>query len=295
MPLMNALRTLTWGIAALSLACTESAAGVPSPSAGGSADAAGGGAGDGLTAGTGARGGLGGAGGSIAPGGAGGGGAAGSGGVAGAAGAAGAAGMAGDTSLNQLAEAFRGLRMDLKCDHPQEQPCEPQNSAMPNRGYICCYVDETIERKNLPPVDKELSFGGDPAKVYDVELRIRGVMENHDYGAQGTKQGKWVLVGGALPKPGAIHVFGFTVHDPDETYFFNSWNDTSDPARIIAMDYTVTLGMRGGTKVRVFEYDDIGKIWANAEGLKLEGLPPYPDAFDGQFMHVDVLSVNARP
>ncbi len=184
--------------------------------------------------------------------------------------------------------------MDLKCHHPQENPCEPQNSAMPNRGYLCCYVDETIQRTNLPPVDKELSLGGDPTKLYDVELRIRGVMENHDYGGQGTKQGDWVLVGGDLPAPGAIHVFGFTVRDPEETYFFNSWNDTSDPARIIAMDYTVTLPMRGGGQVRVFEYDDIGKIWSNAEGLKIEGISPYPEAFDGQFMQVDVVSVKAR-
>ena len=210
-------------------------------------------------------------------------------------GQSGAAGSAaGEPNLSELAQAFQGFRMDLACDHPQESPCEPQNSATPNRGYLCCYVDETIERKNKPPVDVLLGFAGDAAKIYDVELRIRGVVENHDYGAQGTKQGAWVLVGGTLPEPGAIHVFGATVSDPQQTYFFNSWNDKNSPDRLIAVDYLVTLPMRGGTQVRLFEYDDIGKIWANAGALKIEGLPPYPDAFDGQFLQLDVVSVKPR-
>jgi len=197
-------------------------------------------------------------------------------------------------NLNPLAAAFDEFRMDLPCDHYQDQACEPQNSGTPNRGYLCCYVDETIERKNRPRVDTELVFGGDAATLYDVTLRIRGVVENRDYVGQGTKVGDWLRVGGSLPQPGAIHVFGVTVRDPEETYFFNSWNDTTNTARIIALDYEVVLPMRGGTKVRVFEYDDIGKIWANAEQLTVAGIPPHPNAFDGQFMQFDVVSVTAR-
>jgi hypothetical protein len=266
---------------------------VPSAASGGGGSAAGGMAGSGGAA----AGALGGAGGEPAASGSAGlggtagaapGGGSGSGGVVG---QAGAAGSAGGASLLELARAFHGFRMDLGCDHYQEQPCEPQNSAMPNRGYLCCFVDTTIERENRPPIDEELSFGGDPAKTYAVTLRVRGVIENRDYGGQGIERGDWVLEGGSLPQPSAIHVFGATVQSPHETYFFNSWNDTAEPARIIAVDYQVTLPMRGGTQVRLFEYDDIGKIWANAEGLKVPELAPYPAAFDGQFLRLDVVSV----
>ncbi len=218
------------------------------------------------------------------------------GGAAGVGGVAGAGGVGGaENPLNQLAQAFESFRMELPCDHDQEQPCEAQNSAVPNRGYLCCYIDQTIERKRLPPVDKDLSFGGELGKVYDVTLRVRGVVENKDYGAGGTKQGDWVRVGGARPAPSAIHVFGIATHDPELNYFLNSWNDTSDLARIIAVDYQVTIPIKGGAKVRVFEYDDIGKIWKNAEGLKVEGIAPYPEAFEGQFLQLNVVSVNLKP
>ncbi len=203
----------------------------------------------------------------------------------------------GDPSLNQLAAPFDQLRLDLPCDHYQDQPCEPQNSGMPERGYLCCYVDETIERKNRPHVDTELAFGGDPNRTYDVALRVRGVVENRDYMSQGKKVGAWLLEqsGTELPKPGAIHVFGFTVRDPEKTFYFNSWNDVTTPARLVAVDYQATLPIRGGSKVRVFEYDDIGKIWANAAKLTVPELPPYPEAVEGQYLHFDVLSVTPRP
>ncbi len=218
------------------------------------------------------------------------------GGTGGGGGVAGAGGVGGaENPLNQLAQAFDSFRIELPCDHDQEQPCEAQNSAVPNRGYLCCYIDQTIERKRLPPLDKDLSFGGESGKVYDVTLRVRGVVENRDYGAGGTKQGDWVRVGGVRPAPSAIHVFGIATHDPELNYFLNSWNDTSDLARIIAVDYQVTIPIKGGAKVRVFEYDDIGKIWKNAEGLKVEGIAPYPDAFEGQFLQLNVVSVNLKP
>ncbi len=284
------------GIALLGSACSD----VAPPTAQASASGAGGVSAGGMSASGASGGGLGGVAGTPSGGIAGAGaGAAGTGGVAGAGGvggggASGSAGAAGDTSLNQLAQAFHGFRMDLHCDHPQDQPCEPQNSATPNLGYLCCYVDQTIERKNHPPIDRDLDFGGEAGKLYDVDLRIRGVVENHDYGGQGTKQGDWVLVGGTRPSPGAIHVFGATTHDPEQTYFFNSWNDKADPIRMVVLDYVVTLQVRGGSKVRVFEYDDIGKIWANAGMLKVEGLPPYPDAIDGQFLQMDVVAVRVH-
>jgi len=56
----------------------------------------------------------------------------------------------------------------------------------------------------------------------------------------------------------------------------------------------VTLQLRGGSKLRVFEYDDIGKIWANAGMLKVEGIPSYPAAIDGQFLQMDVMAVRVH-
>jgi len=73
-----------------------------------------------------------------------------------------------------------------------------------------------------------------------------------------------------------------------------SSEDACNPARVVKADYQVTLQVRGSTKVRFFEYDDIGRIWQNAEKLTVEGIPPYPEAFDGQFMHFSVVSVRGR-
>lgn len=201
---------------------------------------------------------------------------------------------AGAAGLNELAKAIDGFRMELKCVTYVQMPCEPQNAATPNRGYLCCNVDTNPARTNHPPVDKDLAFGGDPQKLYDVTLRVRGVFENYDYGAAGTKQGDLVRIGGPRPAPYKIHVLGATVADPLQNYFFNAWNDTSNPARVIKADYEVTLRIRGGAKVRFFEYDDIGRIWQNAEHLTVDGIPPYPEAFDGQFIHFNAVSVAAQ-
>jgi hypothetical protein len=285
-----------WGVAAL-VACSSNDAG-PQGSmqagAGGAAGASGaaGAAGAAGTAGTQVAAGGGGASGAGA-GGTAGGGAAGLGGTGGAGGTGGTGGMA--NPLNALAQPFEAFRMDLECDHDQEQPCEPQNAATPNLGYLCCYVDQSIERTNHPPVDKTVSLGGDAGKLYDVTLRVRGVVENRDYGDGGMEVGDWVHVGGARPAPSAIHVFGITTKDPEQTYFLNSWNDASDPIRLVALDYEVTLRMRGGSQAQIFEYDDIGKIWKNAGDLKVEGVPPYPDAAEGQFMLFNVVSVEVVP
>lgn len=212
--------------------------------------------------------------------------------LGGGAGTGGTGGSGGSTDDNlQYAKSLDEFRMDLACHHPQDQPCEPQNQAMPNLGYLCCYVDETIDRNNLPPVDDVLEIGGEPDVIYDVTLRVRGVIENHAYEGDGMNVGDFFRIGGELPEPGAIHVFGMTVADPEETYFFNSWNHQDNPTRLFAIDYEATIPMRGGTSVRVFEYDDIGKIWANAGGLTVPDLPPFPEPYDGQFMQFDVVSV----
>ncbi|WP_437277396.1 hypothetical protein WME90_40105 [Sorangium sp. So ce375] len=198
------------------------------------------------------------------------GGAGGSGGSGGAGGNGGAGGSGGGEEENLLAAAdsIDGFRWEMPCDK------DPGNS-----DECACSAQ----------VDATKTFGGSPDTVYLVTVRIRGVVEPETYKG-GTSDGMHFRVGG-MPDHGEYNRYSISVSDPAEVYWLNdSPNVGHDTFKI---DHMKTIPIRGGAKVS-FKGEDPNDISiANFKHLVVEGVAPAP--FNGQFIQLDVQSVEKKP
>jgi hypothetical protein len=263
------------------------AGGTPS----GGADAGGVGvAGSAVIGGSSGSGGIAGGGGRAAEGGAGASGAAGSrggetagngGATAGSAGTtAGTSGAGGSSPTLAIAAELSGFR--LEC------PCIDANHFGPEKQDNCDSAPAVDRQKH----DKKL--GGEPSQIYDVGLRVRGNTEPNTYVGGKLEQGRF-YVGGKTSTPGYT-AYMMTVSDPPQTYFFN-YNATTGHLHFL-LDYQVSVPMRGGATV-TFEVNGGSSVpdghgVSNRERLVVPGVPPAPDPFNGQFVQVDVVSVELR-
>ncbi|WP_437662621.1 hypothetical protein [Sorangium sp. So ce1182] len=196
-----------------------------------------------------------------------------SGGVGGSGGAGGSdgAGGSGGEDLLATAESIDGFRWEIPCDR------DPGNS------------DECTTSKR---VDEKKTFGGSPDTVYQVTVRIRGVVENETYRG-GTPDGMHFRVGGTPDHP-EYNVYSITVSDPAEVYYLNDSPNVGHNSFII--DHTKTIPIRGGATVSFLGEDPNHISIANFKHLVVEGVPPAPEPFNGQFIQLDVQSVDkAQP
>jgi hypothetical protein len=153
----------------------------------------------------------------------------------------------------------------------------------------------------------DVVLGGDPGTVYDLTLRVRGLMEPRRYtgGALHTPGNKYFYAGGA-PDPlkknngQAYNVYQIAVTDPKQDYFLN--RDTDDalgggytPSHsVFNVDYTVTIKARGGATISVITDDQprSGMI-NNADKLVVAGVPAdvIAQPWDGQFFYIEVMGI----
>ncbi|WP_437617849.1 hypothetical protein [Sorangium sp. So ce1151] len=196
-----------------------------------------------------------------------------SGGVGGSGGAGGSdgAGGSGGEDLLAAAESIDGFRWEIPCDR------DPGNS------------DECATSKR---VDEKKTFGGSPDTVYQVTVRLRGVVEPEVYRG-GTPDGMHFRVGGS-PDHAEYNVYSITVSDPAEVYYLNDSPNVGHDTFII--DHTKTIPIRGGATVSFLGEDPNHISIANFKHLVVEGVPPAPEPFVGQFIQLDVQSVDkAQP
>jgi hypothetical protein len=166
-----------------------------------------------------------------------------------------------------------------------------------------CKLSPEQERSRLDVV-----LAGDPAQIYDVRLRVRGLLEPRRYagGALVDPAGnKWLYAGGA-PDPSkkngghAYNVYQVAVSDPKQDHFLN--HDSDDhlgggyvPSHTIyKVDYVVPLRARGGAMVSVITNDKPGSgMINNADQQTVDGVPAaaLPQPWDGQFFYLEVESV----
>jgi hypothetical protein len=80
------------------------------------------------------------------------------------------------------------------------------------------------------------------------------------------------------------------VSDPAESYTVNR-HEKKVGHFLFAIDYTVTIPIRGGATVTLGAYDDNDISIANHQSIVVPEIPPAPAPFDGQFFQLDVLAV----
>jgi hypothetical protein len=181
-------------------------------------------------------------------------------------------------------------------------------------GYLfklqCGALQDSRSCKLSPEQEKsrlDVVLAGDPATVYDVKLRVRGLLEPRRYtgGALADAANPWFYVGGApdpLKKGGghAYNIYQVSVSDPKQDHFLN--RDTGDylgggyqPSHTIyKVDYLATIKARGGSTISVITDDLAGSgMINNADKQVVDGIPAalITQPWDGQFFYLEVESI----
>ncbi len=165
-----------------------------------------------------------------------------------------------------------------------ECPCLP--GAANHTGDGNCNMAPEVDRQTTVK-----TMDGDPDTLYDVTFRVRGIAEPNTY-TGGTLEGERFYTGGTTTTAGYTS-YMLTVAEPAQHYFFN-YSPTTGHFNFL-LDYEVTIRIRGGSEV-TFDVNGDGSV-PDGHGVSNDGqtivpdVPPAPDWYDGQFVQLDVVSV----
>jgi hypothetical protein len=151
-------------------------------------------------------------------------------------------------------------------------------------------VDATACRAAVGAVSASTTLSGADGVVYEVTLRVRGVAEQNSY-TGGAEMDGWYA--GGMPDSAGWNLFRLDVSDPPQRYYLNP--GSSGTYRCFAHDRVHRVRVRDGASVtlagdaadgfQVRNVDDRGAP------IVIDGIPPAPDAFNGQFMQIDVVAI----
>jgi hypothetical protein len=151
----------------------------------------------------------------------------------------------------------------------------------------------------------EDTFKGDPAKIYDVTFRVRGVVEPriYDGGTPDPTSSPFVQVGGMPSNVTREHgvqygVFRIEVSDPKQVYYLNKDHMNLKDHELYKLDYKLTVKVKGGATVSAVFSDRAGSgAIANHRNVMLEGVPSdvVTQPFKDQFMYIEGDTVIPAP
>lgn len=181
------------------------------------------------------------------------------------------------------AASLAGLRLEVPCANPKFN------------NDTECHWDQGLLQTADPQwkLKREIvrTFGGRNGIVYDVALHVRGVVEPKNF-TGGTVQFDHFQAGGTAVK-NDYNFYSLHVSDPEATYTFNR-NEEKVGHYVFAIDYRVRIPIRGGATVTMGAYDSNDVAIANHPHLVVNGIPPAPGPFDGQFFQLDAESTTPR-
>jgi hypothetical protein len=165
------------------------------------------------------------------------------------------------------------------------------------------------------PTDDTLSLGGRSGTLYDVSLRVQGIVESKQYrgGSDVSDEAtNGFLRAGRVDNATNQHsVYGLRVTAPVGFYFWNSLGRETPRHSVVAVDYEATITIQGGTPFELWISDPNCEALRNCgppdvptecHPLDLPNLAPKlreklgtnPSEYDGQFLGFTVLGVTER-
>ncbi len=201
---------------------------------------------------------------------------------------------------------LNGLRWEALC----RQAMLPGSAACPNLPLdnICPIdkADPTGDRPGYYSTDKTVTFPGTPGVIYNVDVRIRGVVELRHY-ENGMDTGQHFYIGGDAPdaiqgEEVHLNLYSLSVSSPKQIFFLNDdVGDTGTVSSVAVIDQTRTIPIEGGATVQAIAFDRNCNAYMNCTSYDgvctpfvVPGVLPYPGAFSGQFLQLDVLSVSPK-
>ena len=168
-----------------------------------------------------------------------------------------------------VAVELHGMRLEV--------PCKGQS-----RGRRCL-----VSRRERTVTSTLL---GNLAEVYEVELRVRGVIEQQRY-VGGTLQGDTYL--GGEPRSKQASLYRLEISEPEATIFLNLGDPRTE--RVVPVDFTVKVLMNGAAKVNLTvdtrDWRHLANRGSGGKAVIVEDVPPAPEPFNGQFLQLDVVSI----
>ncbi len=182
------------------------------------------------------------------------------------------------TAAGDPGASLRGLRLELPCKGEKFEKGEE------------CHWDQSLAQTADPAwklkLERAVAFGGKPGTLYDVTLRVRGVVEPKNFSDGDVKAEHFQSAG--TPVTDHYNFYDIEVSEPHAVFTVNR-NVEKVGHFVFALDYQVTIPIRGGAQVKLGAYDSNDIAIANHKSLSLPEVAPTP--FDGQFFQIDVVSV----
>jgi len=177
------------------------------------------------------------------------------------------------------AASLANIRLELPCKGELSDKTE-------------CRWDPALLQADDPQwkLKKEIvrQFGGAAGTLYDVTIRVRGVVEPKNFTGGVVEQEHFQI--GGTPLKNDYNFYSIKVSDPEQTYTVNRHSENVGHFTF-PIDYTVTIPIRAGATVTVGEYDSNDIEITNHKNFVVPDIAPAPKAFDGQFFQIDVVSV----
>ena len=219
--------------------------------------------------------------------------------TAGTAAMAGSGGMSPNpqVEIDDAVKNLKGWRYENPCGHVDGHSL---TDGQCNSGEICW----PNSNKTRFAEKKQIAIGGVVGHNYDVTLRVRGAIEPRDYPANckflpgGSPNGATISIidgcdGFANAGQVTFNVWEFTIQEPKHTYYLNAVK-LHPPHRVDAIDQNFTIRVAGGTKID-FAFDDLNGGEIRNCSVTVQGIEPYPKAFDGNFFQIDVVDAKLVP
>jgi len=187
-----------------------------------------------------------------------------------------------DVGADRAAQSLAGMRIEVPCaDHF-------------NQGTECHWNRELLEPAGSPwKLAREVvrTLAADPRRIYEVTLHVRGVVEPKNF--EGGEVQFEHFQSNGTPVGNDYNFYDIEVSDPHAVYTVNRSAERVGHFTF-PIDYRVTIPIRGGATVRIAAHDSNDVAIANHEHHVVAGVPPAPQAFDGQFFQVDVDAIRPR-
>lgn len=175
-----------------------------------------------------------------------------------------------------------------------DEPTTVETSLSGLRWELPCMAQTTPELcTTLDQLSDDTTLAGATGTTYDVTLRIRGVVEPKTY-TGGTAGDGWNRDG--APANDTANIYALVISSPAAVYYVNS-GTTRLPSELYAeaVDFEMTIAVDSGATITLqadsLDALQIRNIDANGMPIVVPDVPPAPDAYDGQFVQMDVLSV----
>ena len=180
--------------------------------------------------------------------------------------------------------SLSGLRLEVPCANPKFN------------NDTECHWDQGLLQTADPAVETQARdrahFRRRKGTVYEVTLHVRGVVEPKNF-TGGSVQFDHFQTGGT-PVKNDYNFYSLHVSGPRGDLHLQPQRREGGALRVSPSTIACDIPIRGGATVTMGAYDSNDVAIANHQHFVVNGVPPAPAPFDGQFFQLDVEAVTPR-